>query len=293
MWLQRSTAMMLAALMAVGWCSAAKLSPGCGNAPKLVTPNASKTPLTINSGGTSRQYFVRLPANYDKNHAYRLIFTLHALGTNAQQVVQGQAGFLPWYGLPALINDTTDAIYVAPNGLDNGWANTNDRDVTFIRAVATAVEADVCVDQNLRFSTGFSYGAAMSFVLACRLGAELRAVAVLSGSPQISGTCGSGSAAPVAYYGEHGVHDSVLPIAGGHQMRDHFAQANGCSGPQSPPEPARGSGKHVKTQYQGCKPGYPVTWVAFDGDHTPQPMDAGAKTTFAAQETWEFFSQFT
>lgn len=39
-------------------------------------------------------------------------------------------------------------------------------------------------------------------------------------------------------------------------------------------------------------PDKPVVWLAFDGDHTPQPKDAGMQTTFSADETWEFFSQF-
>ncbi|TPX15227.1 uncharacterized protein E0L32_004785 [Thyridium curvatum] len=266
-------------------------SAGCGKAPKLVTPAAASTPLTLTSGGKTRQFFVKLPDNYDNAHQYRLIFTLHALGGNGQQVTVGQGGYLPWYGLPPLVNDTIGAIYISPTGLNSGWWNTGGSDVTFIKDVLKAVEDDLCVDQNLRFSTGFSHGAAMSFILACALGKDLRAVAVLSGNPQISGSCPGGTE-PVAYYGQHGVHDSVLPIAGGRQMRDRFLKNNGCAAKEAP-EPAQGSGTHIKTVYDGCSAGHPVTWVAFDGDHTPQPKDKGAATTFSATNTWEFFSQFT
>jgi len=35
-----------------------------------------------------------------------------------------------------------------------------------------------------------------------------------------------------------------------------------------------------------------VVWVEFDGPHSPQPKDKGASKTFAADETWAFFSQF-
>lgn len=267
-------------------------SPGCGKANKLVTAAAASTALTLTSGGQTRQYYVKLPEKYDNTHQYRLVLTLHALGGNGQQVTVGTSGYLPWYGMPALINDTIGAIYISPTGLSNGWWNTGGADVEFIKAAIKAVEDDVCIDQNLRFSTGFSHGGAMSYVLACALGKQLRAVAVLSGNPAISGTCPSPGNEPVAYYAEHGVHDSVLPITGGRQMRDLFLKNNGCTA-KTAQEPAQGSGTHIKTSYDGCTAGHPVTWVAFDGDHTPQPKDKGAAKTFAADYTWEFFSQFT
>jgi len=268
-------------------------SSGCGKAPKLVTAAAASTPLTISPAGTARQYYVKLPTNYDNTHPYRFIFTLHALGGNGQQVTVGNGGYLPWYGLPALINDTRGAIYVSPTGLNSGWWNTGGADATFLSAVMETLEADLCIDQDLRFSTGFSHGGAMSYILACTFGKKMRAVAVLSGNPAISGTCPNGAAAsePVAYYHEHGTHDSVLPIAQGRQMRDRYVKNNGCTA-MTPVEPAAG-GKSILTEYKGCKPGYPVTWVAFDGDHTPQPKDPGASGTFAATNTWNFFKQFT
>ncbi|KAK4034296.1 Alpha/Beta hydrolase protein [Parachaetomium inaequale] len=281
-----ATALIVAAVSGV---TAAKPSSGCGNAPKLITSAAATTPLTLTSNGKTRQYYVKLPENYDNSHPYRLIFTLHALGGNAQQVTVGTGGYLPWYGIPTLANDTLGAVYISPNGLNNGWANQGGEDVAFLKTVMETVESDLCIDQNLRFSTGFSYGAAMSFSLACSLGKQIRAVAVLSGNPTISGC--SGGTEPVAYYGQHGVKDSVLPIAGGREMRDRFVKNNGCTS-QSPPEPASGSGKHIKTAYSGCNPDYPVVWNAFDGDHTPQPKDQGAANTFSAVDTWEFFSQF-
>lgn len=271
--------------------SGAKPSPGCGNAPKLVSASSVSTALKMTVNNKSREYFVKLPDNYNNSHPYRLIYTLHALGGTAAQVVAGTGGYLSWYGIPPLANDNISAIYVAPNGLSNGWANTGGEDITFISQLNTALDNDLCVDQNLRFSTGFSFGAALSYQIACTLAKDFRAVAVLSGNPNISGTCVGGND-PIAYYGEHGVSDTTLPISGGRSMRDRFVKNNGCT-PQTPEEPAAGSGKHIKTVYSGCTADHPVTWIAFDGSHNPQPKDSGAKQTFAPTETWLFFSQFT
>jgi poly(3-hydroxybutyrate) depolymerase len=110
---------------------------------------------------------------------------------------------------------------------------------------------------------------------------------VLSGA-LLSG-CAGGSV-PVAYYGQHGVGDTVLPIASGRQLRDHYVSVNGCKS-MSPQEPASGSGTHIKTQYSNCSTGHPVTWIAFDGPHEPLASDRG-KSEWTSDEVWSFFSQF-
>ncbi|KAN0099118.1 hypothetical protein V8E51_012893 [Hyaloscypha variabilis] len=65
----------------------------------------------------SREYFMKLPDSYNKDHPYRLIYTLHALRGNAGPVVAGTGGSLSWYGIPPLAIGNIIAIYVAPNGL--------------------------------------------------------------------------------------------------------------------------------------------------------------------------------
>ena len=57
---------------------------GCGKAPTL----ASGT-HTIQSSGQTRSYILRVPANYDSNHPYRLIFGFHWLGGTANDVDSG------------------------------------------------------------------------------------------------------------------------------------------------------------------------------------------------------------
>ncbi|KAK4463576.1 putative feruloyl esterase C [Cladorrhinum samala] len=267
-----------------------KPSTGCGKSPTLITAASTTTPLRLTVNNKNREFLVRLPPNYDSSHPYRLILTLHALGGQASQVVAGTNGYIPYYGLPPLANDSTGAIFVVPNGVNNGWGNQGGEDVAFLRQVISTVESDLCVDQDLRFSTGFSYGGAMSYSLACSLGKEIRAVAALSGNPQISG-CAAGSE-PVAYYGQHGTNDQVLPISGGRQMRDRFVKNNGCAATQEAAVPAGGSSSHVKTVWSGCQPDKPVVFVVFDGPHTPIPKDAGAADTWTPAETWEFFKQF-
>jgi poly(3-hydroxybutyrate) depolymerase len=261
---------------------AAESSPGCGK-----TPSLRNQQYTMTVNGKQRQYFIKLPDNYSPTRPYRLIFTYHQLGGSAQKIVNGEdtnrGGALPYYGLPPLSNNS--AIFVVPNGLNNGWANQGGEDVTFFDQLVQHVSNELCVDTRLIFSTGFSYGGAMSFALACARPNVVRAVAVLSGA-QLSGC--QGGTQPVAYYGQHGTADSVLNVSGGRQLRDRFVRNNGCTPVNPEPQPGATS---VKTRYQGCKEGYPVTWVIHRGDHNPSERDGN--TIFAPGNTWEFFSQFT
>ncbi|MFF5051671.1 cellulose binding domain-containing protein [Micromonospora sp. NPDC000663] len=253
---------------------------GCGKAPTL----ASGT-RTIQSSGQSRTYNLRIPDGYDRNHPYRLVFAFHWLNGSANNVTS--AGY---YGLQPLSNNST--IFVAPQGLNAGWANTNGRDLTLFDDISRQIENDLCVDTTQRFALGWSYGGAMSYAVACARPDIIRAVTVLSGA-NLSGC--NGGTQPVAYFGIHGIYDSVLNISQGRQLRDTFVRNNGCTA-QSPREPSRGSLTHITTTYSGCRAGYPVQWAAFDGDHTPSPVDGSGSPndsrTWTSGEIWRFFSQF-
>lgn len=275
----------LAALLATTFTSTVLAdTPGCGKAPSTI--KAGLNTVTVN--GKSRQWTLTLPSNYDNTKPYRLIFGIHWLGGTMNDVVTGTST-KPYYGLPDLANGT--AIFVAPDGLrgsmGTGWPNTGGEDIAFMQEILKATDANLCINEKLRFSTGFSYGGGMSHSIACSFGDQFRAVAVLSGA-LLSG-CASGST-PVAYYGQHGISDQVLPVASGRQIRDTFVQRNGCT-KQEPREPTRGSQQSVLTKYEGCQPDKPVWWNAFDGDHTPVPL-GGKETTFTYARVWEFFSQF-
>jgi poly(3-hydroxybutyrate) depolymerase len=260
-------------------------SAGCGRAPTLTS--GSKT---IQSG-QSRSYMLRIPDSYDNSHAYRLIFAFHWNGGTMQDIDGGGTSGAAWsyYGLRAQANNS--AIFVAPQGIGNGWGNAGDADLKLTDDLIKLIEGDLCVDTTQVFSVGFSYGGAMSYELANARPTVFRAVAVYSGG-MLSGD--AHTTMPVAYLGIHGVSDGTLNISGGRTMRDTFVKNNGCTA-MSPPEPSAGSGKHTCTSYQGCTAGHPVEWCAFDGGHTPGNVDGGGDDgakTWTKAEVWKFFTQF-
>ncbi|MGP3915498.1 ricin-type beta-trefoil lectin domain protein [Nonomuraea sp. 10N515B] len=268
--------------------SALAPTAGCGQTPTLRSGTQS-----ITTSGKNRSFILRIPDNYNNTNPYRLIFGFHWNGGTANDVDSGGTSGYPWsyYGLRALSNNT--AIFVAPQGINNGWANSGGEDVTFVDDMIRRIEADLCVDTSQRFALGFSYGGGMSYALACARATVFRAVAVYAGG-QLSGC--SGGTQPVAYIGLHGLRDGVLNISAGRSLRDRFVRNNGCT-PQNPPEPAQGSLTHIVTYYSGCRAGYPVAWAAFDAGHTPGPVDGKpgdfepGENSWTRPVVWEFFTQ--
>jgi poly(3-hydroxybutyrate) depolymerase len=266
-------------------------SAGCGKTPTLT--NGSHT---IQSGGKTRNYMIRIPADYDNNHPYPVVFAFHWVNGNMNDVDGGGSSGYTWsyYGLREQADKSTNSkmIFVAPDG-NGSWYNSNGQDITFVDDLLKLIKGDLCVDTTRIFSMGFSFGGGMSFAIACARAKVFRAVAVYAGA-QLSGC--SGGTDPIAYIGFHSISDGTCGYAGGESLRNKFVTNNGCT-PQTAAKPVGLT--HVITTYQGCKDGYPVVWCAFDGGgHTPAPVDGstaasgGGDKTWTKAEAWKFFTQF-
>jgi len=266
----------------------AALSSGCGS-----PPNITSGVKTITVGGTQRQFTIRVPLGYQNNRGHKLVYGLHWVGGRMDQVSNGgDTGSKGWkyYGLQDLANETT--IFVAPQGIGNGWPNNGGSDIQFIDAMNKYIDAGLCVDQDQRFSIGFSYGGSMTYAIACARAKDFRAVTVIAGGV-LSGCSGGND--PIAYFGIHGIKDGTLNIAGGRSMRDRFIKNNGCNSLAGAKEPTAGSRTHITTPATGCKTGYPVQWAAHDGGHIqaaadkPAPEENGG-TSWVGPEVWAFFN---
>ncbi|HTN91674.1 MAG TPA: prolyl oligopeptidase family serine peptidase [Sorangium sp.] len=227
--------------------------------------------FSIDVGGATREYILAVPDDYDPSHAYRLIFAWHPRGGSAQQVATGFGG--GYYGLQNRADGS--AIFVSPEGIDQGWENKDGRDIAFLRAMLDRLRADLCIDQSRIFSTGFSYGGMMSYAIGCAMGDVFRAIAPMSGA--LYSGCEDGDS-PVAMWGAHGNADNVVPLENGQAARDVFLERNHCDPQTTPTEPS------PCVSYEGCDAGYPVVWCEFGGGHE-MPDDSG-------ESIWSFFSQF-
>jgi len=238
---------------------------GCGGSSKLTTGMHSLT-----SDGIQRDYWIEMPAAYDRNKAYPLIIGLHWRDGSAADVY-GWSGF---FGLKNLYGD--NAIFVAPQGLDKGWANTGDRDIRFLRAMISEVQQGACTDTQRVFATGFSFGGMMSNAIGCQMGDVVRAIVPMAGS--LWSGCASSSNKVAAMF-IHAKDDNVVPYTAGMEARDLFLKRNSCSAATVP------VGSNGCVEYQGCDSGKPVIWCGTETGGHWYP-------NFSAQESKAFFDRF-
>jgi poly(3-hydroxybutyrate) depolymerase len=248
-------------------------SAGCGSAEGLKSGRA-----TIDVSGSAREYILKMPAGYDGTKPYILIFGFHARGGNASQVAG--SGNDNYYGLAARAGDK--AIFVAPEGLDAGWRNSDGRDIVFVKAMLAFFNSKLCVDQQRIFSTGFSFGGMMSDAIGCAMADVFRAIAPMAGGLPTAdhpySGCDQVNDHPIAVWMSHGDSDTTVAFADGKAARDLFVKRNQCQTQTSSVTPS------PCVAYQGCLAGYPVHWCQFSGGH--------AVPDFASKAIWDFFSQF-
>jgi polyhydroxybutyrate depolymerase len=244
-----------------------KTSKGCG-----ATPTLQSGRLSIDVSGTKREYILKIPSEYKSTKPYMLIFTWHWMGGKASDIATGgTVGLGNYYGLETLSGG--NAIFVSPEGINNGWPNTNGRDIAFLKAMLDKLDSEFCIDKEKIFSTGFSYGGMMSYAIGCEMGDVFRGIAPMSGA--LYSGCGKGTH-PVAMWGAHGLSDPVVPISNGRTALKEILNRNHCGTQTTPVDPS------PCVSYQGCDSGYPVTWCEFEGGHGPQK--------WAPQQLWNFFN---
>jgi predicted esterase len=273
----------------------------------------TSTRLTITSGGMSREYIIDIPANYDPTHPYRLIFSWHqAYGSdtgNANGLYPAfngpnfDAKNYAYFGLHREMTAANDtAIFIAPGGIGNLPWDYN-RDVVLFDDLLALVDANLCIDDSRVFTTGFSFGAMMSYALTLGRPSKLRG-AVTMAAANYNFTQPTNAHVPIAYMGTTGMSDGTCPwgndTMGGKACDLQHAKDNGCTIPagNNIPTTTVGSKKYLCYDFEGCKAGYPVKVCTFDGAHTPSSVDDGTSTgydglkAFIPPLAWKFISQF-
>ena len=306
-----------------GGSGAARPSKGCSvqdGAKTLTTGGMSvtnglptSTRLKITSGGMSREYIIDIPANYDPTHPYRLIFSWHqAYGSNtgnanglypANDGPNFDAKNYAYFGLHREATAANQpAIFVAPGGIGNLPWDYN-RDVVLFDDLLALVDANLCIDDSRVFTTGFSFGAMMSYALTLGRPSKLRG-AVTMAAANYNFTQPTNAHVPIAYMGMTGMSDGTCPwgndTMGGKACVLQHAKDNGCTIPagNNIPTATAGSRKYLCYDFEGCKAGYPVKVCTFDGAHTPSSVDDGTSTgddglkAFIPPLAWKFISQF-
>ncbi len=272
-------------------------SAGCGK------DISKKTGMyTMTSAGLSRRYNIDIPANYDKNHPYRLIFGMHCMCGSMNSVRDEK-----FYMLKRIADSTKNyCIFVAPSAYASDYNNfgctvwsQGEKDHIFFDELLKQLKNELCIDTTRVFSVGFSFGAMFTNSLAQNHQKVLRAVAVFAAAnyniyvPKNTGE-------PLAFMGSVGLSDGTCPPKTGRDCRDVFLKNNALNGvvtTETAKETTKGSRTYVVYDYKGVDPKYPVRWCTFDGDHQWAPVDGTSSgwdvnKTWTPPKVWEFFTQF-
>ncbi|HEU5073614.1 MAG TPA: hypothetical protein VFU02_05565 [Polyangiaceae bacterium] len=272
--------------------------------------------LSVNSGGSNREYIIDIPADYDPTHPYRLIFSWHQAYGSAEGNANGQypavdgpnfdAENYAYFGLHREATEANQpAIFVAPQGIGNfPWDFT--RDVALFDDLLALVTDNLCIDESRVFTTGFSFGAMMSYSLSITRQTKLRgAVTMAAANYNLPGQPEPSDAGPVAYFGITGMSDGTCPWVSNDQQKRGgkycalaHAEANGCTIPGEIQTAMVGSREYLCYDFEGCQAGYPVKVCTFDGGHTPSSVSDGmsggddGRNAFVPPLAWQFITQF-
>lgn len=205
----------------------------------------------VDAGYTSRNYYLRLPTNYDPTRKYPTIFLGPGCGGDGKSV------------LPIQNASMGDAILVglSPVGQCFKTNGATSPDNPFFLAALKEVEDNACVDKGRVFVAGFSSGSWLANQLGCMYGGT-----ILRGQGNCTGGLPGGlpmCSGPLAAMLAHDEGDTANKIAGGIAARDRILKINGCTGTDTVPYDAGTPSPCVR--YTGCPAAYPVVWCQTTG----------------------------
>ncbi len=270
------------------------------------TPSQPREPgatqASIDAGGVARAYTLRVPPGYDGSARTPLVFAFHGYAQTAVAIAS--------YSQIGAATDRAGYIAVIPDGTGTPqfW-NTRQtpgraQDVEFVDALLTSVSAELCVDADRVYATGYSNGGGMAQALACALPGRIAAVGVVAGTWV---PC----RANVPLIAFHGIEDRIVPYAGGETppelgsivfppVRRSVSEWAGESGCNKLATIARVSTEVELSIFGSCDgAGEVLLYTVIGGGHTwpgATPLDFLGFTTAqidASQRMMEFFSAHT
>ncbi len=245
----------------------ARAQSGAAAAVCAIAAAPGVTEQRLASGGRERNYRLFVPPGHDGRKALPLVLDMHGSGstsagqasTSRFEALAAREGFLV-----ATLQADQDRRWNVP--VAAGRAD----DVRYVADVIEHVAARACTDQARVYATGFSGGARMSSLLACKLNDRIAAIAPMAGL-RWPGDC-EGRAIPVLTL--HGLADPQNTYDGHAEGRGAewvesvpealagWAGHNGCNAEpvlEDPPGPLS------TLRYEGCRDGSEVRLVRVDG----------------------------
>ena len=176
---------------------------------------------SLNHGGRTRTYHVYVPDAYTGDEPWPLVLNLH--GTNLNSSIQAELSQMN------PVADRENFLVAYPKSASNRWntlqLDNQADDLGFISVMLDAIATGYSIDHSRVYSTGYSNGGSMSFLLAHELEDRIAAIAPVNGpisildsadnvgpiDPTVAPT--SSRAVPLMYFS--GTSDALVQYGGG------------------------------------------------------------------------------
>ena len=265
--------------------------------------------LEFDDNGEARDYYLYIPNSIEENAP--LVFVLHGYSGSA-------GGIMSYSGMNEIARINGFAVCY-PQGISDqsgynfwnvGYEFHSDQtvdDVNFLSNLASYLQYEYDLSPEKTFSTGFSNGGDMSYMLACEANDVFQAIAPVAGAMmlEIYNNCDS---TPIPVFEIHGDNDNVTLWEGDMQNNDgwgayystmagidFWVEINECQNNEQtfmPDSDPNDGSRILNHRYFDCNDNTEV-WLyqVIDGEHD-WPGSFGNMDINTSEEIWSFFSQY-
>lgn len=245
---------------------------------------------TLESGGRTRSYRLRIPSSYNGD-AMPLLVSIHGFSSDGTRQEQTSGA--------SEIASREGFFVVYPEGLGRlaqGWNITRgSEDVIFIRELVAHLQSEFSIDAKRIYATGHSNGGGMVNRLACDATDLFAAVAPVSGAYTSHQQCEPSRAIALIIF--HAIDDRVVPYNGSFQTPQLFdyasvwAARNEC---ESTPHLTLPHEQITLHTWDNCNAGVTVALYSLDGTGHSWPGSQPDHNDINASETiWEFLKRYS
>lgn len=210
----------------------------------------------------NRSYLAALPDGWNGHDELAVLVHFHGWGRTGKNVINNAK----------ISNATreTGVLLLAPNGLGKSWSfwRSPSEDVPFVEAMIDDAAKRFAIDRKRIYVSGFSYGAAMAWRLACERGADYAAFLSIAGTLwnfEELQQCAS----PITMRHVHGLRDTVMDLPRGEGGDPRYAvspwlQLNGC---KEAPDQSTSFGIFDQSVWKNCASGHDVELEIHESGH--------------------------
>ena len=263
---------------------------------------------TLVCDGNTRSYTIYIPASYNGDLAFPLLFNFHGGGGDIQ-------GYLSLVDMRP-IADTANVILVYPQALtdpENGdatWMHkepTDHDDVLFVEAMLSAISSEYNVNLSRIYACGYSNGGEFAYDIACRMNASIAAVGAVARTMYMGSFNNCAPVHPTGILTILGTADAISDYNGinfggiqyylsADDVHEYWANFNNCDTnpditnvPNTDASDGSTVEKYSWSDASGCA--YVEHFKVIGGGHD-WPGVFGNMDINASQEIWRFVSRY-